>query len=453
MKACPSCGRLYPEEAGYCPVEGTMLVRASRAPVLPADDARVGQALGGRYQVRRVIADGGMGRVYEALDLVQEQSVAIKVLHAAVAEDPVQIERFEREFALSRVLVHEGVVRVLDFIELGQGERALVMELLYGEELKNTLAREGAISPARVVRMISQVARVLDVAHAQKLVHRDLKPENLFLCQTTAGDDVKILDFGSVKDTARGARQLTALGTTIGSPNYMSPEQAQGQPDLDHRADVWSLAVIAFEALVGELPFSGATTAHILLAIVSKRPKTASLVAASAGRWLPTSLDRVLEQALRKAPAGRFDSAGAFADALGGALGLVGTHDEWAAWPERQLTAEIAAAVPRLPQGGDAPPASPLDDFFGEAGVLELKAVAPPPLSLRPRSTAERAESREPAPLEWGPLEPPRVAPPASLAPSLPPGVPRPLSTRSVLGWALAASLFLGLAGLAWAIW
>src|SRR5688572_8159093 len=237
MNACPSCGRLYPSDAAFCPVDGTGLIRASKVPVRPESDARVGQALASRYQVRRVIADGGMGRVYEALDLVESRSVAVKVLHEAVAADPIQIERFEREAALSRVLVHDGIVRVLDFIDLGRKERALVMELLYGEELKNTLSREGNLAPARVVRMVSQVAQALDVAHAREIVHRDLKPENLYLCQTSEGDNVKILDFGSVKDTARGARQLTALGTTIGSPNYMSPEQAQGASTLDRRAD------------------------------------------------------------------------------------------------------------------------------------------------------------------------------------------------------------------------
>jgi serine/threonine protein kinase len=371
MKACPSCGRLYPEDAGFCPVDGVGLIRASRAPVIPADDARVGQALAGRYQVRRVIADGGMGRVYEALDLAQSRSVAVKVLHAAVAADPVQIERFEREFSLSGLLVHPGIVRVLDFVELAGGERALVMELLYGEELKNTLAREGSLAPARVVRMVSQVAQALDVAHKQKLVHRDLKPDNLFLCQTAEGDTVKILDFGSVKDTARNARQLTALGTTLGSPSYMSPEQAQGATSLDHRADVWSLAVIAFEALTGQLPFTGQMPAQILLAIISKRPAVASRLGSSSGQALPTSVDRVLEQAFRKAPAGRFASAGALADALGLAFGLSGTHRDWATWPERRLTTEITAALPALLAAAPAQAPSAVDDFFGESGALE----------------------------------------------------------------------------------
>lgn len=447
MKACSTCGRLYPAEAGFCPVDGTALISASRAPVLPADDARVGQALGGRYQVRRVIADGGMGRVYEALDLLESRSVAIKVLHAAVAADPIQIERFEREFALSRVLVHEGVVRVLDFIELGGGERALVMELLYGEELKNTLAREGAIAHARVVRMVSQVAQALDVAHQRQIVHRDLKPDNLFLCQTSEGDNVKILDFGSIKDTARGARQLTALGTTIGSPNYMSPEQAQGAASLDHRADVWSLAVITFEALTGELPFTGATSAHILLAIVSKKHKDASVVAQASGRASPVSLDRVLDRAFRKAPSGRFDSAGAFADALGHALGLSGHHGDWATWPERRLTAEIARELPKLLAASTFEAPSLQDDFFGEKGALDMRPLAPPPISLPPQS--EGLGSTAPVIVDMAPLlraaepESTSLAPSLPFMPSIPAGLPRPTAGKSTLGWVLFAGVLL----------
>src|SRR5690606_10631061 len=210
-----------------------------------------------------------------------------------------------------------------------------------------------------------QVAQALDVAHRQQLVHRDLKPDNVFLCQTPEGDTVKILDFGSVKDTARNARQLTALGTTIGSPSYMSPEQAQGATSLDHRADVWSLAVITFEALAGKLPFAGELPAQILLAIISKRPAVASVVSAATGHPLPTSLDRGLDQAFRKAPGSRFGSAGAFADALGAAFGLAGTHRDWATWPERRLTAEIAAALPGLLAAGPAQAPSAADDFFG----------------------------------------------------------------------------------------
>ena len=154
------------------------------------------------------------------------------------------------------------------------------MEFLYGEELRATLKREKVIPPARVVRMLSQVAIALDEAHARKLVHRDLKPDNLFLCQTREGDIVKILDFGSVKDKNEGAKKLTVLGTTIGSPFYMAPEQAQGLETLDHRADVWALAAIAYECMTGSVPFKGNNGPSILLEILTKEPKPPSQAAA-----------------------------------------------------------------------------------------------------------------------------------------------------------------------------
>ncbi|HVR18838.1 MAG TPA: serine/threonine-protein kinase, partial [Polyangiaceae bacterium] len=242
MKACPGCGRLYPDDAGFCPVDGKALTSATQVPIATdGQDPRLGQLVCERYQVRRVVADGGMGRVYEALDMVDRRNVAVKILHADVARDEVSVERFKREFEVSRTIHHEHIVEVLNFQPTHDGTYALVMEFLYGEELRATLKREATISAARTVRMLSQVALALDAAHARKLIHRDLKPDNLFLCQTRDGDIVKILDFGSVKDKTEGAKKLTVLGTTIGSPFYMAPEQAQGLETLDHRADVWAL--------------------------------------------------------------------------------------------------------------------------------------------------------------------------------------------------------------------
>src|SRR5438093_12350503 len=121
------------------------------------------------------------------------------------------------------------------------------------------MQREKLVRAERVIRILSQMAIGLEQPHARKLVHRDIKPDNIFLCGTEEGPVVKLLDFGSVRDNSEGAKKLTVVGTTIGSPFYMSPEQAQGLPDLDHRADVWSIAAIAYEALTGQVPFYGST--------------------------------------------------------------------------------------------------------------------------------------------------------------------------------------------------
>ena len=171
-----------------------------------------------------------MGRVYEGIDKQTDSRVAVKVLHDDVAKDEVALERFKREYEISALLPHEHIVQVLDFQrDVVSSTWMLVMEFLDGEELRYVLKREKVLPPERVVRMLAQVAIGLDEAHARNFIHRDLKPDNLFLCGTREGDNVKLLDFGSVKDQSDSNRKkLTVLGTTIGSPYYMAPEQAQG---------------------------------------------------------------------------------------------------------------------------------------------------------------------------------------------------------------------------------
>jgi serine/threonine-protein kinase len=368
MKACPACGRLYPDDAGFCPIEGAALGRATQVPA-PVDrhDARVGELLNERYEIRRVVADGGMGRVFEALDLQRQRSVALKVLHPEVAGDTVAVERFKREFAVSRELPHDYIVEVLDFEATSDHSYALVMEFLYGESLRATLKRERVLPPARLVRMLSQVAIGLDAAHAKKLVHRDLKPDNLFLCQQTDGDIVKILDFGSVKDTAEDAKKLTMLGTTIGSPYYMAPEQAQGLDTLDHRADVWALAAIVYECVTGRLPFQGRNGPSTLLQILTNEPEPASVVAARGKHSVPRSLDFALSKGFRKAPAQRTESVGALADSVGQAYGLAENHRAWAVRHENELSAEIAE---RAKEVASAARSSASTEFFNEQGAL-----------------------------------------------------------------------------------
>lgn len=401
MKACPTCGRLYPADAAFCPVDGAALSSATQVPVqTTGDDPRVGQLLFERYQIRRVVADGGMGRVYEALDMQERRSVAVKILHAEVARDPVQLERFRREFEVSKLLPHEHIIDVLDFRETSDGSFALIMEFLYGEELRGTLDREQGLTAARIVRMVSQVARGLDEAHSRKFVHRDLKPDNLFLCQTADGDIVKILDFGSVKDKTEGAKKLTVMGTTIGSPYYMSPEQAQGLDTLDQRADVWSLAAILFECLTGTVPFQGKNGPMILLEILTKEAPGLSTRASAARHPIPRTLDPVFARAFKKSAALRYESVGAFADAIGAAYGLSGTHAEWALRSERELSAAIDEKLPELLTVEVAPEKRTVaDDFFGEGDALgeSLGGAAPPRGNPEPPSVDGPAGGRRDA--------------------------------------------------------
>ncbi|MEZ4393525.1 MAG: serine/threonine-protein kinase [Polyangiales bacterium] len=367
LNACPRCQRTYPlEGTAFCGSDGTRLVPIDSIPA-PRDpaDPIVGALIAGRYEVRRVIADGGMGRVYEARDTERQQRVALKVLHADIATDNVNIERFRREAETSKALTHPHVVEVFDFSQTPtipgrpDGGWYLSMEYLDGEELRTVIDRTKIMSVPRVIRVVSQLALALDSAHRGGFVHRDLKPDNVFLVRSEAGDVVKLLDFGSVKFTQGQDRgnKLTVMGTTIGSPFYMSPEQAKGADDLDHRADVWAVAVIVYEALVGKVPFGGGNGPQILFRILGDEPMPPSLASDSA----PIEIDDVVVKGLTKDRAKRFQSVGEMADALGRAFKLEGDHSRWGALSEAEIEAEIAehkAAAP--PRPATPPPPQPV---------------------------------------------------------------------------------------------
>jgi eukaryotic-like serine/threonine-protein kinase len=381
MKSCPKCQRVFPDDAGFCPADGTALTAPSMAPVAPsAEDARIGTRLCGRYEIRRKVADGGMGRVYEGIDRQNQARIALKILHDQVAKDEVSLERFKREYEISALLPHEHIVSVLDFQrDPTSGTWLLVMEFLDGEELRYVLKREKVLAPERLVRMVSQVAIGLDGAHGRGLIHRDLKPDNIFLCGTREGDVSKLLDFGSAKDTAGNRKKLTVLGTTIGSPYYMAPEQAQGLESLDARADVFALAAVTYECITGQVPFVGSNGPSILLAILTKDPVPPT-VKGSGGKYpVPPGLDEVLEGALAKSPAIRTPTVGAFADALGHAYGLTGDHKQWAATPLQQLGTQIGAAMPgllapKVAVGVSSDPFAP-EPSIGGAIVSELPSL------------------------------------------------------------------------------
>jgi serine/threonine-protein kinase len=265
------------------------------------------------------------------------------------------------------------------------------------------LKREKSVEPARLVRMLAQTAIGLDEAHGRQFVHRDLKPDNLFLCGTREGDNVKILDFGSVKDKNKDAKKLTVLGTTIGSPYYMAPEQAQGLETLDARADVFALAAITYECMAGTVPFTGNNGPSILLAILTKDPEPVSKKGAAGKYPIPVALDDVLEEALAKNPNIRTKSVGDFATQVGHAYGLAGDHRAWARVPAADLAREIAEAAARAP-----------------APVQRLEAAADPFASPDPfgaKPTAATAPMN--APMRVDPVAPTAMGAPPGYGPSL----------------------------------
>jgi len=411
VKACPSCYRIYAEEDGFCPVDGQKLEPYAKVGAQPGtDDPLVGGTIAERYEIRRIVADGGMGRVYEARDAKTDRRVAVKVLHPEVARDPIAVERFRREFEISASLPHDHIVEVLDFQEAA-GSYVMVMEFLDGEELRTVLKREKTITPARLVRILSQVAIGLDEAHRREFVHRDLKPDNLFLCGSRDGDVVKILDFGSVRiNKNRQMSKLTSMGTTIGSPFYMSPEQAQGQENLDNRADVFALGAIAYECLAGQVPFSGANGPAILLAILTKHPPPLTSKASRA-LGLPGALDDVIDDALAKKPETRTPTVGAFADAFGKAFALEGTHADWGNAATTALEQQIEAAR----AAGKFSAAAVVADPFAQAAEVTEDPFATPPPPPRPPGAPSVIITEPPPPMgDPPPIPPPPPAPNAN---------------------------------------
>ncbi len=237
----------------------------------------LGQILDGRYQVSELIGEGGMGRVYLAEHIEIGKKVAVKILHPVYGRMPDLVERFRREARAASRIGHPHIVDVTDSGTTDDGSVYFVMEYLEGVELASVIDREGALDVTRVLRISVQICRALAAAHAAGIIHRDLKPENVFLTHRQgAGDFVKVLDFGIAKTTeAEQARdkRLTSPGMAMGTPEYMSPEQAAGRP-ADERCDIYSMGAILYESLTGVPPYQGENFMEILTkkATVDPRP-------------------------------------------------------------------------------------------------------------------------------------------------------------------------------------
>lgn len=341
-RKCAICGTSFPDSVAFCGNDGNLTIQELGA---GAVDTRLGATVG-EYVVVAQIADGAMGRVYEGRHAKTKQRVAIKILHPDIALDAVSVERFKREADTARELEHPNVVKVIDFGQTEDGSHFMTMEYLEGEELGHLVRRDGAMAPARIVRIISQLAVALDHAHSFGVIHRDLKPDNVFLVQSDAGDIVRILDFGSVKLQVETGAKLTAFGTTLGSPYYMSPEQAMGKQDVDSRTDVFACTAILYEMLTGKIAFEGPNVAQILMKIMNEQPTGPSLL----GKGVPAGLDDVIDKGLRKDKSRRYGSVGALADGAVHAFGLSGASVDWAKKPQVEIAAALGATTPPPPR-------------------------------------------------------------------------------------------------------
>ncbi|MDB4880777.1 MAG: hypothetical protein JWL60_2223 [Gemmatimonadetes bacterium] len=318
LRVCPECRERFDASLERCPADGALLGAPSRPSV--AIDPLLGQLLADRYRIQRLLGEGGMGRVYLAEHERMGRRSAVKVMSPSQASTPEAISRFNREAANASRIHQPNVAAIYDFGETPEGILYLAMEYVEGETLTALIGREGALSAARAAELVGQIAEGLHSAHALGIVHRDLKPDNILVTRHHDGREwVKIVDFGIAKQMKQADQTVTSLGVAIGTPEYMSPEQLAGET-LDARTDLYSLGLVLFNMLTGQLPHRAMTSKQSLVQRLTAKPLTLAEVAPAAP-WSPR-LQKALDRALAPEPDDRYSNVGDFARDVRGAAGL-----------------------------------------------------------------------------------------------------------------------------------
>ncbi|MFZ4579175.1 MAG: serine/threonine protein kinase [Myxococcota bacterium] len=390
-RLCPECSQ--PTAETTCPVHGcpTVLRVADESPL-----RLVGQTFGGRYLLTAILGEGGFGTVFRATHTSTRQEVVVKVLKPEFSKDPVHIQRFLNEGRAASCLNHPNTVRVFDFGQTDDAHLYLAMELLNGRELSRVLRDVGRMEPLRAVHIAIGVLKSLAEAHQSGIVHRDLKPDNVFLCRIHGEDDfVKLIDFGIAKSYQSADQDLTAAGFAVGTPKYMSPEQARAE-SLDGRADLYALGIILYEMLSGTVPFHAASAMATMVKHLQEPPRP---LPEACDLPLPAGLPDVVHIALRKSRDARYRDAEDMRAALERVLEGAG---EPVSPTGRARSAEERGLQP--------PPAS---EF---APTLELPRVpvSPAPAVLTMAAPPQPAVSPTPPPVE---VVPPKPLPPAQPSP------------------------------------
>jgi hypothetical protein len=280
-----------------------------------------GDVIDGKYRIVRLIGEGGMGAVYEGENIRIHRTVAIKVLHSGVAENQDAVQRFEREAQAAGRIGSEHIVEVLDLGNLPDGDRFMVMEFMDGDSLSARIQARGRLTAQETYPVARQMLEGLAAAHGAGIIHRDLKPDNVFLLKRRGGqvDFVKLLDFGISKFSALSGESgfsMTRTGAVMGTPYYMSPEQAKGAKGMDLRADLYAIGVILYECVTGRVPFNADTFNELLFKIVLETPQPIEQVVPDSD----PQLNAIITKAMAREPAHRYQTAKEFQSVL----------DDWA---------------------------------------------------------------------------------------------------------------------------
>jgi serine/threonine-protein kinase len=276
----------------------------------------------GQYRLSRLLGKGGMGEVYLAEHQLLKRECALKLIHPDDMADPNAQARFEREVQITATLSHPNIVEIYDYGRTENGTYYYVMEYLPGMSLAEMVRRHGPLPPGRVVYLVRQVCLALSEAHSRGLIHRDLKPSNILIARRgTLADVAKLLDFGLVLPAKARAPHLSAEGQIVGTPQYMSPEQAMGSKDLDERSDIYSLGGVAYYLLTGRPPFDEATAIETIIAHARDRVISPSKIRDG----VPDDLEQIVLRCLAKDPADRFPDA----ESLERALSECGCAGDW----------------------------------------------------------------------------------------------------------------------------
>jgi serine/threonine protein kinase len=354
MFVCPACGQRY-DRAGYCAIDGQPLAETA--------DPLLGTEID-RYRLTRLLGEGGMGRVYLAVQRAIGSRVAIKVLSDECRRTPELLERFFAEARAVNLISHENITSVLDMAVLPDGRPFIIMEFVEGQTLAD-IVRAGPAPIGGIVQVMSEVLSALAAAHAIGIVHRDLKPDNILI---TVEGHAKVLDFGIAK-LAPGLRDVgpqTKTGAILGTPAYMAPEQISGAANVDARTDLYAVGVVLFEAVTGRQPFAGATLFDLMKAHVEQMPPPPRSLRPD----LPEALEEVILVALAKDPAQRYQSATAMAQALAYAAGSL-AQDQW-----KPLSSRGSSMTPRISAGGMGAQPTPQNTPRGRSGEASPSGVA-----------------------------------------------------------------------------